>query len=248
MEQSLQQGHAEESQKESTFKRASSWKSLIIILVIYALCFFVDYSVNVFDKLFAIPAVATFVGPDDPGDNSFLPDMLIFLTPFAVLALAWIIGQMRLMRFILGIALSLATLYIAIVNTVLVYTLGQYQSKNGSDLGALVWNVLLIWFMIMVIFAAWYWFLDLKWGRRNFDSKKKELVFPQQADDFHGWDNWKPGVFDYLFLAFNTNTTFGPTDVVVLSQRAKFFMVLQTVLALLTFGVAFARITSMIGG
>jgi hypothetical protein len=32
---------------------------------------------------------------------------------------------------------------------------------------------------------------------------------------------WSPGFLDYIFLAFNTSTAFGPTDTAILSWRVK---------------------------
>ena len=42
-----------------------------------------------------------------------------------------------------------------------------------------------------------------------------------------------PNFVDYLFLAFNTSTTFSPTDVPVLARWAKVLMMLQSLLSLL---------------
>jgi len=46
---------------------------------------------------------------------------------------------------------------------------------------------------------------------------------------------------DYVFLAFNTNTAFSPTDTLVLSPRAKLCMMLQSSVALVDVAVIVAR-------
>jgi hypothetical protein len=46
---------------------------------------------------------------------------------------------------------------------------------------------------------------------------------------------------DYLFLAFNTSTAFSPTDVPVLSRRAKILMMLQAAISLGTIAILAAE-------
>ena len=67
------------------------------------------------------------------------------------------------------------------------------------------------------------------------------LVFPQNATTFPGYENWKPGFVDYLFLSFNTSATFGPTDTLILSPRAKCMMICQVALSLIVLIVLAAR-------
>jgi hypothetical protein len=57
-----------------------------------------------------------------------------------------------------------------------------------------------------------------------------------------GESRWPPAVFlDYLHLGFTNATAFSPTDVVPLTRRAKYAMLLQSTVALALFGLVVAR-------
>ena len=52
---------------------------------------------------------------------------------------------------------------------------------------------------------------------------------------------WRPTFLDYLHLAFTNSTAFSPTDVMPLSHRAKYSMLVQSTIALALFGLIVAR-------
>ena len=60
-----------------------------------------------------------------------------------------------------------------------------------------------------------------------------------------GTTDHQPNVVDYLFIAFNTNSTFGPTSEDVVSRRVKALMMYQTVLSLAILLVFVARIVGL---
>jgi hypothetical protein len=52
---------------------------------------------------------------------------------------------------------------------------------------------------------------------------------------------WRPVFLDYLHLGFTNATAFSPTDVMPLTHRAKFAMVVQASVALALLGLVVAR-------
>jgi hypothetical protein len=52
---------------------------------------------------------------------------------------------------------------------------------------------------------------------------------------------WRPVFLDYLHLGFTNATAFSPTDVMPLTHRAKYLMVVQSSVALVLFGLIVAR-------
>ncbi len=70
------------------------------------------------------------------------------------------------------------------------------------------------------------------------------LVFPQNVDTYPGYDDWIPGFIDYLFLAFHTSNAVGPTEVYLLSHKAKICMICQVTISLI---VLVVRATRAIG-
>ena len=52
---------------------------------------------------------------------------------------------------------------------------------------------------------------------------------------------WRPVFLDYLHLGFTNATAFSPTDVMPLTLRAKYTMLVQATVALALFGLIVAR-------
>ncbi len=101
----------------------------------------------------------------------------------------------------------------------------------------------LIWLANVLTFAVWYWEIDEGGpGRRRSDAHEGEdFQFPQDQDGVSGWS---PDFADYLFLAFNQSTAFGPTDTSVMSKRAKSLSMIQALFSLLIIAVVVARATA----
>jgi len=75
------------------------------------------------------------------------------------------------------------------------------------------------------------------------------FLFPQMTvPEGSNWagPNWKPGVVDYLFLAFNTSVAFSPTDTPVLSRWAKMVMIIQASVSLSIVAILAARAISLL--
>jgi len=51
----------------------------------------------------------------------------------------------------------------------------------------------------------------------------------------------EPQFLDYLYVSFTNATAFSPTDVMPLTHRAKFTMVVQSTVAIALFGLVVAR-------
>jgi uncharacterized membrane protein len=120
----------------------------------------------------------------------------------------------------------------------LVVALGVEQTPSQALL-----NSGLVWLTNAVTFALWYFEMDSGGPeKRERDGHiTYDFMFPQDQD---GGSSWSPNFVDYLFLAFNTNITFGPTDTAVLSRRAKVLTMIQSLLSLLILAVLVARATA----
>jgi hypothetical protein len=97
-----------------------------------------------------------------------------------------------------------------------------------------------LWLANVLVFALWYWRLDgggpaVRDRRREFGSRS--FVFPQmQIEKIERGRfkvaGWRPGFVDYLFIAFTTSSSFGPTDVAVLARWAKVLTMCQIFISL----------------
>jgi hypothetical protein len=111
-----------------------------------------------------------------------------------------------------------------------------------------------LWAANILVFALWYWRLDAG-GPHQRDKRARhsngDFLFPQmmmsekalRETRQHGWS---PNFFDYLFLAFNTNTAFSPTDTPALTRWAKGLMMLQSMLSLLIIALLAARAVNIL--
>jgi uncharacterized membrane protein len=104
-----------------------------------------------------------------------------------------------------------------------------------------------LWAMNVLVFGVVYWLLDSGGPdlRASDHPREPDFVFPQQSDRDNAPDDWRPGLGDYLYLAFTGATSFGPTDAMPFTRRAKAAMAVEGALALVTLGVIIARAVSL---
>jgi hypothetical protein len=116
---------------------------------------------------------------------------------------------------------------------------GVGVSKDAGDLlltGAMVWlgNIL--------AFALLYWLMDGGGPvARTRLAAPVDFAFTQHINPEMAPPGWQPVFFDYLHLGFTNATAFSPTDVMPLSLRAKYLMLVQSTVALALFGLIVAR-------
>jgi uncharacterized membrane protein len=108
-----------------------------------------------------------------------------------------------------------------------------------------------LWVTNLLVFALWYWRLDA--GGPHAREKRGEhtegaFFFPQMmpGGDVGGNDHWVPNFIDYLFVAFATSTTLGPTDTAIMSRWAKVLTMVQSLIALVCVGVLVSRAVGLL--
>ena len=159
-------------------------------------------------------------------------------------------GRSRL-NAILGLAVSVAlTLGLIISLSLLIRALLAHKPPPERLLA----SAASLWAANILVFALWYWRLDAG-GPHQRDKRARhsngDFLFPQmmmseKALKEVGQQGWSPNFFDYLFLAFNTNTAFSPTDTAALTRLAKFLMMLQSALSLLIIVLLAARAVNIL--
>src|SRR5919202_1534525 len=180
--------------------------------------------------------------------HATLEDDIRVLPPFMFLLLVLVMlvpifyarqrGLRALARFLGWGLVTLSTVVVASSVVRLVVALPVEQTPGQALL-----NSGLVWLTNAATFALWYFEIDSGGPdkRRRDGHSTYDFMFPQDQDNS---SNWTPNFVDYLFLAFNTNITFGPTDTAVLSRRAKVLTMIQSLLSLLILAVLVARATA----
>jgi hypothetical protein len=105
-----------------------------------------------------------------------------------------------------------------------------------------------LWLTNILVFALWYWRLDLGGPHRRDRKGNLEpgaFLFPQMQL-ICPISGWAPVFIDYLFLAFNTSTAFSPTDVAILSRWAKILTMVQASISLTVVAILAARAVNVL--
>ena len=100
----------------------------------------------------------------------------------------------------------------------------------------------LVWLGNNLAFGLLYWLLDGGGPLARMRlSMPVDFAFTQQLSPELAPPGWRPVFLDYLHLGFTNATAFSPTDVMPLTLRAKYLMLVQSTVALALFGLVVAR-------
>ena len=100
----------------------------------------------------------------------------------------------------------------------------------------------IVWLGNNLAFGLLYWLIDGGGPVPRLSLRvPSDFAFTQQLAPDVAPPGWRPVFLDYLHLGFTNATAFSPTDVVPLTRRAKYMMLLQSTVALALFGLVVAR-------
>ena len=106
-----------------------------------------------------------------------------------------------------------------------------------------------VWVNNVLTFSLLHWQLDAGGPEARADGKPDfcDWLFPQASAPELVRPGWRPVFMDYLTLGFTTATAFSPTDVLPLTRRAKGFMMLESLISLVTIAVVASRAINVLG-
>jgi hypothetical protein len=100
----------------------------------------------------------------------------------------------------------------------------------------------IVWLANNLSFGLLYWLIDGGGPvARSNQRVPVDFAFVQQLDPALARRGWSPVFLDYLHLGFTNATAFSPTDVLPLSHRAKYTMLVQATVSLALLGLVVAR-------
>lgn len=131
----------------------------------------------------------------------------------------------------------------------LVILVAGLVTASTADLsgGELLLTGFAIYTTDLVVFGLIFWEVEAGGPTARLDSAARDAVefrFPQ--DDDKNAD-WKPGVWDYLYVSLTNSIAFSPTDTMPLTLRAKALMGLESVIAAMTVLLVAARAVNVLG-
>ena len=168
------------------------------------------------------------------GPTWLLPLTIVILAAPTVIAHR--MGRRSLNR-VLGIIIS-SIITLALIASVTLLVLAVPAHKEPPL--ALLCSGVELWLTNVLVFGVWYWRLDgggptKRHELREFGSCS--FVFPQMQIEKvergrFECQGWRPHFIDYLFIAWTTSSTFGPTDAPLLARWAKILVMVQIAISL----------------
>ena len=107
--------------------------------------------------------------------------------------------------------------------------IGSILNGHEPDGRQLLLKGVAVWATNVAAFGLAFWELDHRTGDKMFQ-------FPQ-----HGDEEWRPRLFDYVYVSFTNSITFGPTDAMPLSRRAKLLMLVESAVSAIAILLVAAR-------
>jgi hypothetical protein len=120
------------------------------------------------------------------------------------------------------------------------------QPAKGTQL---MYSGIAIWVTNFIVFGLWFWELDRggPTARSIGQEREPDFLFPEMIYSDLGPRNWQPGFFDYLYTGFTNATAFSPTVATPVSISAKWLMMLESSVSLVTVLVILSRAVGIIG-
>ena len=117
---------------------------------------------------------------------------------------------------------------------------------NGTGVtnspGELLASGAVVWLGNTLAFALLFWLVDGGGPiARIRQPTPVDFAFTQHTSPEVAPPGWRAVFLDYLHLGFTNSTAFSPTDVLPLTHRAKYAMLVQSTVALALFGLVVAR-------
>jgi hypothetical protein len=106
-----------------------------------------------------------------------------------------------------------------------------------------------LWASNVLMFSVAYWWID-RGGAESRVSGAQQMPdwrFPREEADQQDVPPWQPTYVDYLFLAFCTATSFGPTEAMPMTPRAKLLMITESLISLVTVLAIASRAIGLLG-
>ncbi len=182
-------------------------------------------------------------------DSSFLPyNKFVILGFEAVLLIALAIvttdGYREVSRSRRLLALVLIAIVAAINIFSLIFLVQALMAAHSVPIegGQLLQSGFTIYVTNIFMFALLYWEMDGGGpDRRSANERVRDFLFPQMIHHAISKKGWLPGFMDYLYLSTTNVMNFASADTIPVSHRAKFLMMIQALVSVVTVVLVAAR-------
>jgi hypothetical protein len=107
-----------------------------------------------------------------------------------------------------------------------------------------------IWTADVIVFGLWYWELEAGGPGARLHAPTRtasDFQFPQDESPQPAFRDWRPQLWDYVYVSLTNSIAFSPTDTLPLSLRAKAMMGLESAISAVTVLLVAARAVNILG-
>jgi hypothetical protein len=121
-------------------------------------------------------------------------------------------------------------------------------SGSASSGKQLIYAAAAVWVTNTLVFSLWFWELDRggPYARCSNLRRNPDFLFPQMTSPKSASDRWVPTFIDYLYVSFTNALAFSPTDTMPLTPMAKFLMLAQSLISVVTVVLVGARAVNIL--
>lgn len=127
---------------------------------------------------------------------------------------------------------------------------GLVRAQSPDLTGAqLLFTAAAIWIVNVIVFGIVYWDLDDGGPFRRTRSERRapDFQFPQDENPQLAREDWRPRVWDYLYVSLTAGSAFSPTDTMPLTLPAKLLVGIESVVSLVIVVLVTARAVNVLG-
>ena len=130
----------------------------------------------------------------------------------------------------------------------LVTALVETKSDDLSG-GQLLVTAAAIWIANIIVFGLCYWDIDDggPFERARHERSTPDFRFPQDETPEVAPPDWRPRVWDYIFVALTSASAFSPTDTMPLTLKVKLLVGVEEIVSLVLIVLVTARAVSVLG-
>jgi hypothetical protein len=125
-------------------------------------------------------------------------------------------------------------------------------TANSADLGGaeLLFTGFAIWSADVIVFGLWFWEVEAGGPAARLHAHRPatpDFQFPQDDNPRLTPAEWRPQVWDYLYVSLTNSIAFSPTDTMPISLRAKALMGFESAVSAVTVLLVAARAVNVLG-
>jgi hypothetical protein len=124
-------------------------------------------------------------------------------------------------------------------------------TTNSAELtgGELLFTGFAVWSADVIVFGLWFWEVDAGGPVARLHAARPathDFEFPQDDNPRVAAEDWRPQVWDYVYVSLTNSIAFSPTDAMPLSVRAKALMGLESAISAVTVLLIAARAVNVL--